>query len=211
MGTGQAATRGSAIGAGVAWTARWSLRVLLVAAGFWLVGYLVAQLWSIVLPVVLAIVLATILWPPAAWLRRHRFPPALASAVVLLAGIVVLAALVAVVVTSVSGSLGQITRGVTDGIQAIRNWLSGPPLNLADSQLNTYVQQVTTSLQQSVSTIASSVLAGIGSIASGVVTVVLTLLLGFLFVKDGPRFLPWLGRIAGDGVGGHLSEVAMRV
>jgi putative heme transporter len=203
--------RGSAIGAGVTWTARWSLRVLLVAAGFWLAGWLLAQLWSIVLPVVLAIVLATILWPPAAWLRRHRFPPALASGVVLLAGIVVLAGLVALIVTSVSGSLTQITRSVTEGIQAIRNWLAGPPLNLADSQLDGYVQQITTSLQQSVSTIASSVLTGLGSIASGVVTAVLTLVLAFLFVKDGPRFLPWLRRVAGDGAGGHLGEVATRV
>ena len=35
-----------------------------------LMGYLIGQLWTIALPVLLAIVLATVLWPPAAWLRR---------------------------------------------------------------------------------------------------------------------------------------------
>ncbi len=92
------------IGVGLTWAARWSARVLLVAAGMWLLGFLVGQLWTVVFPTLLAIVLATVLWPPAAWLRRHRFPPALASAVVMIVGIVVIAVLVALVGSAVSGS-----------------------------------------------------------------------------------------------------------
>jgi predicted PurR-regulated permease PerM len=203
--------RGGVIGSGVAWTARWSLRLLLVAAAVWLLGYLIGQLWTIALPVLLAIVLATVLWPPAAWLRRHRFPPALASATVLIAGIVVLAVLVTLVVSAVVGSLTKITQSVTAGVQAIRDWIAGPPFNLGDSQLNSLIQQVTTRIQESVSTIATTVLAGVGSIASGVVTVVLTLILTFLFVKDGPRFLPWVRAVAGEGAGGHIAEVLARV
>ncbi len=60
-------------------------------------------------------------------------------------------------------------------------------------------------------TIAASVLAGVGSIASGVVTLVLTLILTFLFVNDGPRFLPWVRAVAGKGAGGHTAEVLARV
>lgn len=203
--------RGGVIGSGVTWTARWSLRLLIVAAAIWLLGYLIGQLWTIALPVLLAIVLATVLWPPAAWLRRNRFPPALASGTVLVAGIVVLAVLVTLVVSAVVGSLTQITQSVTAGVQAIRDWIAGPPFNLGDSQLNSLIQQVTTRIQESVSTIASTVLSGVGSIASGVVTLVLTLILTFLFVKDGPRFLPWVRAVAGEGAGGHIAEVLARV
>ncbi|WP_308283306.1 AI-2E family transporter [Pseudonocardia nigra] len=193
------------------WTARWGLRLALVAVGAWLLGFLVGQLWSIILPVLLAIILATVLWPPTAWLRRHRFPPAAAAAAVLLGGIVVLAGLITLITTSVSGSIDEIVQSAQSGIQAIQDWLAGPPLNLARGQLDAALQQATSQLQQSVSTIATSVLAGVGSVASGVVTALLTLVLAFLFVKDGPRFLPWLEGVAGDGAGGHIAEVLRRM
>ncbi|QJY47091.1 AI-2E family transporter [Pseudonocardia broussonetiae] len=203
--------RGTAIGDGVSWAARWSLRLLLVAAGSVLLWLLIGALWSVVLPTLLAVILATVLWPPTAFLRRHRFPPAVAAGTVLLGGIIVLAGLVTLIGTSVSGSIGQIAASATSGIQAIQQWLSGPPLNLAQSQLDEYVRQATAQLQQSVSTIATSVVTGAGSVASGVVTALLTLVLAFLFVKDGPRFLPWVRTVAGDGAGGHIAEVLRRI
>jgi putative heme transporter len=203
--------RGTAIGEGMTWTARWSLRLILVVAGTVLVWMLIGALWSIVMPTLLAVILATMLWPPTAWLRRHRFPPALAATTVLLAGIVVLAGLITLITTSVVGSVPEITASATSGIQAIQQWLSGPPLNLAQSQLDAALQTATAQLQQSVSAITASVLTGVGSVASGVITALLTLVLAFLFVKDGPRFLPWLRSVAGEGAGGHMAEVLRRI
>ena len=185
------------IGVGLAWAARWSARLLLVAAGIWLLGFLVGALWTVVFPTLLAIVLATVFWPPAAYLRRHRFPPALASGVVVVVGILVIGVLISLVGSAVAGSLPQIVASVVTGVQSVRAWISGPPLNLADSQLTALVQQVTTRIQESVSTIAAGVLTGVGSIASGVITFVLVLILTFLFVKDGPKFLPWVHTVAG--------------
>ena len=199
------------IGVGLAWAARWSARLLLVAAGIWLLGFLVGDLWTVVFPTLLAIVLATVFWPPAAFLRRHRFAPALASGVVVVVGIVVIGVLITLVGSAVAGSLPQIVASVVTGVQSVRDWISGPPLNLADSQLTALVQQVTTRIQESVSTIAAGVLAGVGSIASGVITFVLVLILTFLFVKDGPRFLPWVHSVAGPSAGGHLAEVLRRI
>jgi predicted PurR-regulated permease PerM len=203
--------RGTAIGEGVTWVARWSLRLAMVAAGAVLCWLLVGYLWSIVLPVVLGVILATVLWPPTAWLRRHGVAPALAATIVLLGGMITLAALIALIVTSVAGSVGEITTSALQGLQAIQDWLAGPPLNLQQTQLDAGLEQVTTQLQRSVSTITSSVLTGVGSVASGVVTALLTLILAFYFVKDGPRFLPWLRDVAGDGAGGHIAEVLLRV
>jgi predicted PurR-regulated permease PerM len=176
-----------------------------------LIWLLIGALWSIVMPVLLAVILATVLWPPTAFLRRRRFPPALAAATVVLAGIVVLAGLVTLITTSVVGSVPEITASATSGIQAIQQWLSGPPLNLAQSQLDAALQTATAQLQASVSAITASVLTGVGSVASGVITALLTLVLAFLFVKDGPRFLPWLLSVAGDGAGGHIAEVLRRI
>jgi putative heme transporter len=203
--------RGSAIGEGVTWTARWSLRLILVAAGATLLWWLIGALWSIVFPIFLAVILATVLWPPAAWLRARRVPAALAAALVMLTGIVLLAGLIALISASVAGSVGQIAASATSGVQAIRDWLAGPPLNLAESQLDGYIQQATDTLQDSISVIATSLLTGAGTVANGVVTALLTLVLAFLFVKDGDRFLPWVRAVAGDGAGGHVAEVLRRV
>ncbi|MCX6462785.1 MAG: AI-2E family transporter [Pseudonocardiales bacterium] len=203
--------RGTAIGEGVTWTARWSLRLILVAAGATLLWWLVGALWSVVFPVFLAVILATVLWPPTAWLRARGLPPALAATVVVLLGIVLLAGMIALISASVAGSVEQIAASATSGIQAIRDWLAGPPLNLAESQLDGYIEQATRTLQDSISTIASSLLTGAGTVANGVVTALLTLVLAFLFVKDGPRFLPWVRTVAGDGAGGHVAEVLRRI
>jgi predicted PurR-regulated permease PerM len=204
--------RGTAIGEGLTWLARWSLRLVLVALGITLIGWLIGLLWSsVVLPVILAVIITTVLWPPTAWLRKHGFPPALAAATVLLLGIVLLAGVIALIGTSVASSIPQIAANASTGIQSIQQWLAGPPLNLAQGQLDAALQTATAQLQASISSITTSVLATIGSVASGVVTALLTLVLAFLFVKDGPRFLPWLRAVLGEGAGSHLAEVLRRV
>ena len=203
--------RGTAIGEGMTWTARWSLRLILAGAGVVGLWLLIAQLWSIVFPVLLAVIIATLLWPPTAWLRRHRFPAALAAATSLIGALVVVGGLVTLVGTSVSGAIPQIASSVSGAVTAIQNWVKGPPLNLGQSQLDDVITQITTQIQSSIATISTSVLTGISGIASGLVTFVLALVLVFLFIKDGPRFLPWLRRVAGDGAGGHISEVLRRI
>ena len=203
--------RGTAIGEGLTWAARWSLRVILVSAGAYLIWVVIGLLWSVIFPVILAVIVTAVLWPPVAWLRKHRFPPALASATVLLVGIVILAGLIALIATSVAGSIPEITRSASSGLTAIQQWLAGPQVDFARGELDAVLQSITAQLQQSLSTITTGVLAGLGSVASGVVTALLTLVLVFLFLKDGPRFLPWLRGVAGEGAGGHLAEVLRRV
>ncbi|UUZ43656.1 hypothetical protein LP422_12155 [Janibacter limosus] len=66
--------RGAVIGDGIARLARWSLRLLLVAAGAFIVWWLLAKLWVGVFPVMLALIVATVLWPPTRWLRSKGVP-----------------------------------------------------------------------------------------------------------------------------------------
>jgi predicted PurR-regulated permease PerM len=205
------ASRGQLLGAILQRTARWSLQIVLVALGAWVLAWIVGRLWVIVLPVLLGIFIAAVLWPAAAWLRRHGWRPALAAATVVLAGLLVVGGVVTLLAVSITGGIGEVATSAANGIGQIRQWLLGPPLNLAESRLNDLLSQATTRLQQSLSTIATTVLTGVGAVASGVVTALLALVLAFLFVKDGPRFLPWLRGVAGPTGGTHLSEVLARV
>jgi len=203
--------RGAAIAGGLTWASRWSLRLALVALGLYLLWYVLAVLWVIVLPVLLAVLLATVAWPPVAWLRRRGLPPAVAAGLVMLFGLAGFGAVIVLLARSIGGGIPQIAASAVDGIERIRQLLAGPPLNLGTSQLNALLDQATQRLQQSVSTIAFNVLTGVGVVASGIVTALLAIVLAFLFVKDGPRFLPWLRGVVGPTAGDHLTEVLRRV
>ncbi|MDR6593369.1 AI-2E family transporter [Saccharothrix longispora] len=203
--------RGEAIGRGVTWLARWSTRVALAALGFVLLWWLIGKLWVVVMPVLLGLLITTVLWPPARWLRGRGLPPALAASVVLLVGLGVLGGVVALISTSIASGVPEIAESATKALQQARDWLSGPPFNLADSKLDQLIDQGVDQLQSSVGTIANGLLTGVGTVTSGLVTGVLALLLAFLFVKDGPRFTPWLRGVVGERAGGHLTVVLERV
>jgi putative heme transporter len=207
----RAGGRGTAIGQGVTWAARWSLRLILVCAGAALAGWVLTQLWSIVFPTLLAVIIATVLSPPASWLCRHRFPPALASATVLIGALAVVGVLFALVGTSLSGAVPQLVASGMAGVTTIQTWLAGPPVNLGRTQLDDAISSLTTRIQESITTISTSVLGAVGGIASGLLTFLLALVLVFLFVKDGTRFLPWVRKAAGENAGGHIAEVLHRI
>lgn len=203
--------RGEAIGHGVSWLARWSARLALAAVGFVLVWWLIGKLWVVVMPVLLGLLITTVLWPPARWLRSRGLPPALAATIVLLGGLGVLGGVLALISTSIASGVPEIADSATRALQQAREWMAGPPLNLGASQLDRLLQQGTDQLQASVGSIANGLLTGVGTITSGIVTGVLALLLAFLFVKDGPRFAPWLRGVIGERAGKHVTVVMERV
>ncbi|WP_214367537.1 AI-2E family transporter [Pseudonocardia sp. H11422] len=208
--TDPAPDRGAVIATGLTWLSTWSLRLILVAAGAVLIGLIIGNLWVILWPVLLGVILATLLRPPVAWLCRHRCPPALAALLVVLGALGAIALLVIVLAPSVSGQIDEIVAGAVQGLQQIQNWLAGPPFNLGQSQLGEVLASATQQLQSSATAIASGVLTGVGAIASGVLNLVLAVILAFFFIKDGPRFLPWLTRTVGPRAGRHLQAVLER-
>jgi putative heme transporter len=203
--------RGEAIGHGVSWLARWGLRLALAAVGFVLLWLLIGQLWVVVMPVLLGLLITTVLWPPARWLRNRGVPPALAATIVLLGGLAVLGGALALISTSIASGVPEIADSATKAIQQAREWLAGPPLNLGSGQLDRLLQQGADQLQSSVGSIANGLLTGVGVVTSGIVTGILALLLAFLFVKDGPRFTPWLRGVVGERAGSHVTVVLERV
>ncbi|MBF6497931.1 AI-2E family transporter [Nocardia cyriacigeorgica] len=203
--------RGDAIGVGVLWLAKWALCVVAIAAGAWVIGNVVAKLWVVLLPVLLAIVVATVLWPPARWLMDHKLRPAAAASITVIGFLAVLAGVIALIVPSVVDQAPDLADKSTEGINKVRDWLQGPPLNVRDEQLDSAVDAVVTRLQSSAEQIATGVFTGVSAATSALITLFLVLVLSFFFIKDGPRFLPWLHNTVGSPAGRHLEEVLARV
>ncbi|WP_330177469.1 AI-2E family transporter [Streptomyces sp. NBC_01498] len=175
--------------------------VILVMAG--VVVWLLGQMWSIVWPLVIGLLLTTLTWPVARFLRRHGWHPALASSVVTVLFLLVAAGVVALIAVPVASQSGELTTGVTDGIGKVREWAAGPPLNIGDDQITGALDTGASRLQDSVGSVVTAAVTGLSTVVNGVVTAVLALFLMFFFLKDGPKFLPWLtrqlpGRLATD-------------
>ncbi|CAM5640224.1 AI-2E family transporter [Streptomyces fumanus] len=175
-------------------TARFSAESLLVLAALAVALWILGRMWSVVWPLIIGLLLTTLTWPLARVLRRHKWPPALAASAVTVLFLLVIAGIVTLIAVPMASQTDELTDGVTEGIQKLRDWAAGPPLNIDDSQITHAVDSAMARVQDSVGTITTTVATGISTVVNGLITAVLAVFLMFFFLKDGPRFLPWLAR-----------------
>ncbi|NNH70662.1 AI-2E family transporter [Nocardia uniformis] len=203
--------RGQVIGKGLMWLAKWSLCLAAIAVGTWVIGWVVAKFWVAVLPVALAIVVTTVLWPPARWLIRRGLPSALAATITVVGLLAILIGVIALIVPSVADQSPALADQATEGVDRVRNWLQGPPLNIRDDQLDSAVDAIVSRLQSSGERIAAGVFTGVSAATTAIINLVLVLMLSFFFVKDGTKLMPWLHRVLGDRSGRHIEAVLDRI
>ena len=204
-------TRMSVIREGLRESAIVALQAVLVVAAVWVLLWVVGKLWVVLLPVLLAIIVCTVLWPPVALMRRKGVPPAAAALVMMVVAIGVVAAVIALIVPSVVAQAPELANRATDGVQRLQRWVQGPPLNVRDEQIDNAVHAIVSKLQSSSATIASGVFSGVGTATSVLVTLFTMIVLVFFFLKDGPKFTPWIDRTIGHPSATHISEVLRRM
>ncbi|MEU2209652.1 AI-2E family transporter [Streptomyces hygroscopicus] len=184
-------------------SARVSLDLLLILGMATVTLWLLGLMWSVVWPLVIGLLLTTLTWPPTRFLRRHGWPPAAAASAVTVAFLLVATGVVALIAVPVASQSGELTDGVVEGIHRVRDWAAGPPLNIGDDQITQASDAAISRLQDSAGSMVTTVVTAVNTVVNGLVTAVLALFLMFFFLKDGPRFLPWLtrqlpGRLATD-------------
>lgn len=99
------------------------------AAALALVLFLLWYLDVIVLPAIIALTIAPVLTPVANWFRRRGWNRA-APTIALLAGVLLVAGLLAIVTVSVVRGYDDLVAAITAGVDNATSWLEGPPLNL---------------------------------------------------------------------------------
>ncbi|MCO8270352.1 AI-2E family transporter [Actinoplanes sp. TRM 88003] len=188
-----------------------SAQTLLVLLMAYVVLWLMGKAWSVLWPVVVALLLTTLTWPIARFLRyRWNWKPALAAAFVTVLFLVVMAGIIVVIAVPVASQSGELSQGVVDGIQHVREWASGPPLNFGDDDITGALDAAVDRIQASAGNIVNYTLTGVNTVVNGVITTVLALFLMFFFLKDGPRFLPWLSKQLPGRLSDDIPAVATR-
>lgn len=189
---------------------QWTLRLLIIGVGLFAAFWILGQLWSVVLPILLGLLLATILWPPVRFMRR-KLPNALAAIVALIGLLVIFSGLIAVLAPQVTSQAGELVDRATAGLTTLQSWLAGPPFNLGPDALGGLLDKGISEIQSNSQEVLGVVLGSLSAIGSAVITLVLALVLCFFFLKDGPKFVPWLRTWIGRAAGTHFAELSDRV
>lgn len=202
--------RGTVIDNGFAVVQKWAIRVVVIAAALYILGWFFGRTWMIWFPVAMAVIFATVLAPPTRWMRSKGVPDALAAAVTMLGFLGIVGGLFSVVIPQLVDEAPKIADSAASGLGEVQAWLIDGPLGVEPGQITNMIDAVQDWLQSSALELSGSVLSTLGAATSFVVNFVVIMILTFLFIKDGYRFLPFLERAGGRRVGGHLSEVTKR-
>lgn len=189
---------------------RWGLRLVIIAAAVFVLGWVVGELWVIVFPVIVALIVSTVLVPAVTWLRDRKVPSGLASAMVVFGFLAAVVGIIAALTPQVAGQAPELADSAARGLQKIRDWLTGGPLGLSEGQITRAIEAVQEKLRNSATAISSGLFSTIGAATSAVINLVLILMLTFFFVKDGHHFLPWMKTLGGRRAGEHTAEVMSR-
>jgi len=202
--------RAAVIEDGFAGLQRWGLRIVLIAAGVFVLGWIIGKLWVVIFPLVLALIVSTVLQPGAGWLRRHKVPSPLAALAMMLAFLLAITIVIVILTPQVAGQTPELVRSASAGLQTIRDWMTNGPLSVSEVQITKAIAAIQDKLQESAAAISSGVFSTIGAATSAIVNIVLVLMLTFYFVKDGHKFLAWVTKLGGQRSGEHLAELLGR-
>lgn len=171
--------------------ADYSRRILLVAGAVVVLGYVLVQLSSVVLPVLVAVLVTALLFPPVAWLRRRGWPSWLATLAVMGLTLLLVAGLVTLVGPAAVSQFDDLAAGGQRGLQQATILLT-EGLGVSQAEIDQRLQAAIGQIRQNLGGIAGRVLSGALVAVNLLAGLVLTLFLVFFFLKDGDRIARWL-------------------
>lgn len=172
----------------VLWPAtRVAVNLFLLAAaivgGLWVLG----QLRVVVVTVLASLLLATLLVPPADFLRRRGWPSAIATFVVMVAAAALLGGVIALIAPAFVDQFDELTTSVDEAIEEVARWLVEGPFDLERRQIDEAVERALDSLRSNAGGIGRGVLSGASLLAEVIAGLLLMIVLVFFFIHDGRR------------------------
>ncbi|HEX8207918.1 MAG TPA: AI-2E family transporter, partial [Solirubrobacteraceae bacterium] len=170
-------------------------RFLVCIAAIAVVVYGLTKISFAFIPVFVALLLATLLVPPARALQRRGAPPALATSTVFVGALLAFALLGALLVPPVIGEFGTIGDRVKEGADKLGVYLADSPLGLDEQKVQREIDRVDDRLRENSTSITNGVMSGAAIVGQLFAGLLITLVVLFFFVKDGPRIWEWVVRL----------------
>jgi predicted PurR-regulated permease PerM len=172
----------------------WRLIILGIAmAGF---IYLLGRLSHVVIPLAIALLLSALLAPLARFLQeKAKFPPSLASGVVLVAGLAAVSGTLTLVVTQIVDQVDTLSARAQAGADRIVDWLRDGPLSLNDEQLRNAVDTAQNWINDNQGRFVSGAQSTATATIEALASFILILFVTFFMIRDGDRIWRFLVRI----------------
>ncbi len=160
-------------------------RFLVLLLGFAVIGWIVLQLSLVFVPLMLAVLLAAVITPLVNRVERSGINRLVAVSAVYLAAIAITAGVFAAIVPLFVEQARDLGPTLRTGWVSVSRWLEEGPLGWDRERIDELVAPVTSGEVIPLARIAS----GAGEVLAGAL---LTLVLSFFFVKDGPEISQWI-------------------
>jgi predicted PurR-regulated permease PerM len=168
-------------------TAQYAWRGLVILLALAGVIWALAFLYLVTIPIILALVLATFCVPAAQRLKDRGLPDAAAAGIVVVGGLLVLLGALAAMAPSFVRQAQELRPKVEEGIDEFYDWLETGPVGLSRAEVEDFFADLGDNTDGLTDT-ATSVAVAVGS---GIAALVLTIVLLFFVVKDGPEIVEW--------------------
>ncbi len=166
----------------------WTVIGVVIVLG--IVVNVLAAVSELMLPLVFAVMLGAVVYPLATWLRKHGARPALASAVVVI-GLVITG--VGVVLLTVKAIVQQTGELAVQFDQALAELATTTDSTGLDERTLTAIRQALASLSWFITRgLLTGVVGGVSALVGFVGATILSLLIMYYVVKDGPDIRDWM-------------------
>jgi len=189
----------------------YSLNFLLIVAAVAVLMYAVSYMRLVVLPVLAALFLTNLLFPLVHRLRARGWKPGRAATTVFLTTVVLLVAVLSFLGPQVASEVQDLGVAVRSGTDQLLRYATRGPLNLSQQQIDDFTQRAFEQLSQNREQIASGLISGAVKAAEFVAGLILTLVLLFFFLKDGPGMWSWFSSKFERPARVHVEEVGRRI
>jgi putative heme transporter len=192
-------TRRDAVEA-VTWQVRvaaaWSWRLIIIAAGLYLLVKIFARVELVAFSFILALFFTAVLHPLEQRLR-HMLPgpKSLPAALALLVGVALLFGVGWFVTWQITSHSGELGDQLTNFVDKTKNWLRTGPLHLKSADLDKLTSNITKTIKDHQGQLISGAIATLRTVAEGLAALLLILLSTFFLLRDGEAVWNWVLRL----------------
>jgi putative heme transporter len=189
--------------------AAWSWRIIVIVGVLYLFAMAFERLTLVAFAFVLALFFTAVLHPLENRLRRLGLHKSLASALVLLAGIVVFGLVGWFVVVQISDHWSTLTDQVSKVTDKIKNWLETGPFHISAADIDKWTSNLSSTLKQHQGQLVSGALTTARTVFEVLGGLLLSLFATFFLLRDGNLVWRWAQNLV-PGQARHRVDVAGR-
>jgi predicted PurR-regulated permease PerM len=169
-----------------------SWRVLVCAAAATIVVIALLKIGFALIPVAVALLLSTLFVPPARALERRGLPRALAATLVFIGGLLVIVGLIALVTAPIAADAEKLGNQIRAGADKLGGQIADLPLGMSEQEIQKQIDSIDDRLRENNGSVQSGVVSGAQAAGQFLASMVITLVVLFFFIKDGPAMWRWV-------------------